>query len=269
MMKISLLKIWAFSFLVAATAVSCTEKIDIKLDNASPQLVIEAIITNEPLSLVIISKSTNPNLPANSIETVSNALVVISDNSGNVDTLKEIAKGFYQGFNSMGVPGRTYFLEVKTEDQVFKATSTMPLPVEIDSVKIEESTGNFMNPDNRRLRGVGYFKDPAGVKNYYKLESIKNGIYQFSNTVLSDRLWDGKQRTFFVPSDSLVKGDTLTARLLSIDKSVYEYFVVLRDLNSFFNKPAAPANPPTNISPPTLGYFSAHAVSKKTIIVEQ
>lgn len=249
-------------------AVSCTEKMNIKLDNTTPQLVIEGFVTNEPICLVVLSKSINPYEPSNNIKGVSKALVVISDNIGNKDTLQEVSEGFYQGFKTAGVPGRTYFLEVKVEDKTYTASSTMPQPVEIDSVKIEESTGSFMNPDNKRLRGIGYFKDPAGIKNYYKLEAIKNGKYQFSNTVLSDRLWDGKLRTFFVPSDSIVKGDTLTARLLSIDQNVYEYFLVLRDLNSLFNKPAAPANPPTNISPTTLGYFSAHTVNAKTIIVE-
>lgn len=267
-MKRKTLKTLGAAFIAVVIAVSCTEKMNIKLDNAAPQLVIEGIVTNDPYCAVLLSKSTNANEPANNIKGVSNALVVISDNTGNKDTLQELTEGFYQGFKTAGVPGRTYFLEVKVENKTYTASSTMPEPVEIDSVKIEESTGSFMNPDNKRLRGVCYFKDPAGIKNYYKLEAIKNGKYQFSNTVFTDRLWDGKLRTFFVPSDSIVKGDTLTARLLSIDQNVYEYFLVLRDLNSLFNKPAAPANPPTNISPTTLGYFSAHTVNAKTIIVE-
>jgi hypothetical protein len=267
-MKRNRIKIIGAAGILVFSVIACTEKMDVPLNTSAPQLVIEGIITDEPYCVVMISKSSSLDSAFSIPNGVSGALVIVSDNAGNQDTAQEVRKGMYRCFKIAGVPGKTYSLQVIVGGITYRATSTMPQKVMIDSVKIEESTGSFINPDIKRLRGICYFKDPAGVRNFYKIESIQNNMYQFSVSVASDRLWDGKLRNLLVPSDTLLKGDVLTARLLSIDQNVYEYFRVLRDLNSVFNRPAAPANPPSNISPPTLGYFSAHAVSEKSVVVE-
>ncbi|HEX3384292.1 MAG TPA: DUF4249 domain-containing protein, partial [Mucilaginibacter sp.] len=54
-----------------------------------------------------------------------------------------------------------------------------------------------------------------------------------------------------------------------IDKPIYTYWYSLMQLQ--VNNPGgqvAPSNPPTNISPTTLGYFSAHTTQTMTLVVK-
>ena len=250
--------------LMAWVATSCTEKIDLVLKNAGPQLVIEGRVTDEPGPYyVLVSKST-PYNTKQILEGVDSAIVVISDDAGNTDTLTKIIQGVYLTNTLQGVVGRRYLLEVRTEEKLYQAFSTMPPPVAIDSIGFDRSIGF----DNREsLSADCFFRDPAGVANYYKVEANINGEKQPSNEASADRLWDGKFRNLFIPNDTLIAGDTLEVSLLMLDGKVFEYFNALEDVGGGFNQPAAPANPPTNIMPQTLGYFSAHSVSKKIAIV--
>ncbi len=261
------LRLFSLAIVLLFFTVSCTEKIDLKLKNDEPQLVIEGKVTDEHYAGVFITESMRFN-EALTYKSVQNATVIISDDAGNADTLFQEYDGFYRSYNIQGTSGRTYFLKVYHNGITYEAASTMPYAVPVDSLTVEETFGNFADPESKRLRGVCHFADPAGIRNFYKVEAIRNGQYQYSKFVSSDRLWDGKIRTFNVPSDTLAVGDTLTARLISIDRNVFEYFLVLRNLGSQLNQPAAPANPTTNIAPPTLGYFSAHAVRTATVVVK-
>ncbi|ULT26048.1 hypothetical protein KUH03_03495 [Sphingobacterium sp. E70] len=54
--------------------------------------------------------------------------------------------------------------------------------------------------------------------------------------------------------------------MLCVDKTVYNYWYSLMQQSA--NSGVTPSNPPTNISPVTLGYFSAHTFSTKSIQVD-
>ena len=249
---------------MAWIAASCTEKIDLKLKNADPQLVIEGRVTDEPGPYYVLVSKSSPYNTKQILEGVDSALVVISDDAGNTDTLTKVYQGVYLTNTLQGVVGRTYFLKVLVEEKLYQAACAMPPPVAIDSIGFERSTG-FNNQE--QLSADCFFRDPAGIANYYKVEASINGKKQPSNDASADRLWDGKFRNLFVPNDTLIAGDTLEVSLLSINEKVFNYFDGLEDVSGGFNQPAAPANPQTNIVPQTLGYFSAHSVSKKTAIV--
>ena len=63
-------------------------------------------------------------------------------------------------------------------------------------------------------------------------------------------------------------GDTVKVEMQCIDKPVYTYWATLMQQNNDFGQGVTPSNPPTNITPATLGYFSAHTTQTKTIIVK-
>jgi hypothetical protein len=58
-------------------------------------------------------------------------------------------------------------------------------------------------------------------------------------------------------------------RIKTIDKATYDYFYTLRDVLSSDQAATslAPANPNTNLTNGSLGYFSAYTVDTKTIIL--
>jgi len=67
----------------------------------------------------------------------------------------------------------------------------------------------------------------------------------------------------------IFSGDTVTVEMQCIDLPVYTYWETLMQEQS--NGPGGgvtPSNPPTNITPATLGYFSAHTTQSQTIIVK-
>jgi hypothetical protein len=67
----------------------------------------------------------------------------------------------------------------------------------------------------------------------------------------------------------IYSGDTVTVEMQCIDKPIFTYWNTLDQQQSQGLQGAvAPANPPTNITPATLGYFSAHTTQSETIVVK-
>ncbi len=68
----------------------------------------------------------------------------------------------------------------------------------------------------------------------------------------------------------IVTGDTITVSLLSIDQATYNYFNQLNDILISDRAPTAlsPANPTSNISNGSLGYFAAYTVDTRSIVLK-
>ncbi|MFM2306705.1 MAG: hypothetical protein RLZZ367_1374 [Bacteroidota bacterium] len=253
--------------LVVATviATACQEKIDLKLKNGEPQVVIEANLSDQPgPHYVIITKSVRFD-DSNNIKGLSGAQVIISDDAGNSDTLVEAFAGLYATTSIQGVIGRTYHLQATVEGTTYEAYSYINPPVDIDSIIVKEET-DFGGETKKN--GEIQVQDPGGVTNYYRVISFLNGDQSSGFDVHRDRLWDGKLRTFNVPHSDYKTGDTLTVNLLSITEKAYTYFDQFNQNSGNFGAPAAPANPDSYFTPSALGYFSAHSVKTKTTIVQ-
>ena len=252
---------------IALAGTSCEEKIDIKVKNGTPKVVVEANISDQPGPYyVLVSKSKLFN-EDNNIQGVAGATVVISDDAGNSDTLTEpFIAGLYQTNTIQGVVGRNYRIQVTVEGVTYESFSQMQPPVDIDSLYVFYET-NFEGEQESEAEII--VRDPAGVSNFYRLVSYKHGKQSNGFNVQRDRLWDGKLRNFNVPDDGdLVTGDTLTVELRSIDERSFIYFDQFNDNQNNFGAPAAPANPDPVFTPSCLGYFSAYSVKTKTIIVQ-
>jgi hypothetical protein len=63
-------------------------------------------------------------------------------------------------------------------------------------------------------------------------------------------------------------GDTVAVEMHCIDPAMYKYWFSLSQSATGETETASPANPVTNLSGGTLGYFSAHTVRSKSIIVK-
>lgn len=249
---------------------SCEKVIDIDLNKADRKIVIEGIITDQPGTHTIkLTQSVNYN-EANTFPAVSGAVVIIRDNAGNTETLTESLPGIYTTNTIQGVSGRTYTLGVTVGETTYTAISTMPEAVSIDTLLIEELNG----PHGSEKIIKAQYTDPAGIANFYRFILFRNNIEELT-FIADDRLQDGAVITYplFSRSDefSIRTGDTLIVHLQSIDKSVYEYFRTLNELSngaSHGGSASLPANPLTNIDNEALGYFSAHSIRTKTIIIQ-
>jgi hypothetical protein len=154
---------------------------------------------------------------------------------------------------------------VKIQDNTFSSSSTMPEPVEINTIYTENS-----GMDNKIL--CVDFLDPENEENYFKLVEYKNGKQITEFYVTSDDLHPGEMITYRImpmgmDSDGkLESGDLVAIRLETIDKNVYEYF---RTAGQDGSQSASPSNPVSNISGNVLGYFNACSATKKSITVKE
>jgi Domain of unknown function (DUF4249) len=250
-------------------ACSCTKVIQVNLNDASPQIVIEGNITNSPGPYQVqINKTVNFS-DANVYPAVSDAVVKITDSSSGItDVLTETSAGIYTTrLLPQGMAGHTYQLYVLTNGETFTAASTLPQPVTLDSVTFQHN-GRF---GGTNINAVANFQDPPGIANYYTFTEYVNGKQLNQIFAYDDRLSDGKyiRQQFFTDSSYLNTGDNLVLKMNCVDKNVWNYFNTLDQVTNGNNfQSTAPSNPVTNISNNALGYFSASAVNSISTTVK-
>lgn len=254
--------------LAAAALYSCKKIVALNLNDAPPQIVIQGEVTDSAGPYTVYINKSVDFYADNTFPALSGAIVKITDNTGVSDSLTETAPGVYATHILQGVPGNTYTLSVLAQNASYTSSSTMPLPVPLDSVTFK-TTGGF---GQKNISAVVNFQDPAGIKNYYQFVEFINGV-QFNKEifVFDDRLSDGRYISSTLRTDSsyLNAGDMLQVNMYCIDEPVYNYFFQLAQSSGVgaFNSSASPANPSSNISNGALGYFSAHTTQSKTVIV--
>lgn len=249
---------------------SCTEIISIDFNEADPQLVVEAYIPQSHNAEVIITKTVNCNADYNSNE-VTGARVMLENGAGDREALYEYIPGHYRSVNIKGIPGEKYKLTIETEDkyEVIESIDVMPAPVPISKVRVKHS--DLPEVDGVALpqwEVVVEYTDPEKVENYYRFIEYLNGKIAGSY-VETDKLNDGKKNKYFLTcmDRQMEPGDTLTIEMQSISKAVYDYFYGFSMLNTV-SQGYTSVNPISNISGVKLGYFSAHTVNQKTVIIE-
>jgi hypothetical protein len=293
--------LFIFIFLFAG----CVEfdQYDLKLKDAEPRLVVEGLVTNQPGPYYIhLTKSkTGAFVPPDNnyysnAEPITDAIVIISDDSNQLDTLKLIevgvhsdsleylpCGGFYKTSSLKGISGHTYFMKVIHNGRIYSSSAYMPPVPEIDSLGYYLNKVEIVGKSDYYLPLL-YFKEPQGIKNYYLIQL---------NNDLSSRIYSSNNRwQFSILSDEFLKpyvnglnvspgatpeginyspvywpGDSIYVALSSLTKEGYSYYKAL--LDQFDNDGGAykptPASPPGNISNGGLGLFRASAVSEKRI----
>jgi hypothetical protein len=267
-MKTPYLRINVIAIVLLLIITSCTKVIDLKLNNDSEKLVIEGNVTNVPGMQVIklnrnVSTSSTNNYPA-----VSGANVSVNDNLGNVFPFTEGPSGTYTSVNLIGASGNNYTLSVSAGGQSYTASSVMPVQVALDSVTAKDD--DFNNSKHKKELTVHY-KDPAGIQNQYRFVVTVNGVQIKRVFTFDDRFTDGRNTQQKIMQDNvdIYAGDTVKVEMQCIDKPIFTYWdTLMSQVESGPGGSVTPSNPPTNITPYTLGYFSAHTSQIKTIVIK-
>jgi hypothetical protein len=241
---------------------SCQREIDINLNESNPKYVIEGNISDQTGPYEVkITKTVNFD-DSNNYPPVSEALVIIGEDTGITDTLTEIQLGRYVTNHIIGISGRTYHLTVKIGQETFSAISTMPQLVNFDSLTQENINGN----SGRDIRlVVPKYTDPAGIANYYLFWVTKNDSLQHNIFVRNDAGADGRVavQPLGVRANA---GDTISVEMQCINRQNYDYFFGLAEIAR--QSSATPTNPVSNITGGALGYFNAHTTQTKRIIIQ-
>lgn len=256
------------------TVSSCEKVIDVKLDTADKKYVIEGVLTNQPGTCMVLLSQTSDFSADNDFMGVSGAAIQITEQGGATTQLTETSTGVYQATALTGTTGKTYTLSVTIDGQSFLASSTMPVQVNMDSIF---TTGEESPGGNRKLVNVQY-NDPAAIGNNYRFVQYVNGVKEKQIFVRNDELTNGNQSIIKLryprndnnePDNDLKPGDFITVDMQCIDSAVYLYWYSLNRsaTGGGGQNSATPANPVTNISGGALGYFSAHTLQSKTLVL--
>jgi hypothetical protein len=250
----------------------CQKVIKLDLNSAEKKYVIEAVITDQANSCKVLLTQTKNFDENNAFNGVSGASITISDNNAASVTLTETSPGVYEAPGIKGFSGHTYRLSVTVGGQTFRAASTMPALVRFDSLYITERT--LFNKSNKYA--TLSYTDPVGRGNAYRYIQYVNEIKEKTIFVRDDDLTDGRkiERILFFFGDNneeekkkLKKNDVVRVEMLCIDYPIYKYWYSLSQSSTGQNQSATPGNPVTNVQGGALGYFSAHTLQSKTIVV--
>lgn len=247
---------------------SCEKVIDVKVDDAAKKYVIDAVLTNEPGGCQVKVSQTKSISESNEFVGVAGAQVRIMDENGVAANLTEVRQGVYQS-SLAGIPGKSYMLQVNVGGEAFTATSKMPHPVSIDSLYMSYMT--MMN--EKEYYATVVYNDPQEKGNAYRYVQYINGRMTKDIFVQNDELSNGRKNTIALFSqddlqDELKAGDQVRVEMLSIDPQVYKYWNSLWQGATGEGNSASPANPVSNLMGGALGYFSAHTLSAKTVVLE-
>ncbi len=247
---------------------ACEDPITLQPKDNTPKYVIEGMITNEAGNCRVNVSQTKSLSASNQFNGVSGAIVKISYD-GQTINLTETEKGVYKTNLINGTPGVTYQLQVNINGELFTASSKMPAIVPFLDFKLKPS-----DYDSLRTTPMVKFKDPEGINNFYWFQQYINDKLQSQYLVLNDEYTPGQEVNNYLvfenttknASKNIKRGDKLMAEMHCIDPAVYTYLFSLSNANGSLDG-AAPANPLNNIKGGALGFFSAHTVERKTLII--
>ncbi|MCU7616360.1 DUF4249 domain-containing protein [Chryseobacterium sp. PBS4-4] len=252
----------------------CEKEIDLDLDDQSGNIVIEANVTDQVGPYYVKITKSVAFTADNVYPVIKDATVVLSDNTGQTETLTYIGEGFYETKTFSAVPGRTYTLKVSAEGKVYTAQSKMPEPVLLEDLEQD----SFLVAGEMSYTLLPVFTDPPALGNRYLFNYYVNNSGKIFEA-FSDNVNNGmaNQRPLFLPNEDddgdgekTKVGDTVHVEMQCIDTNVYTYFSSLLQIIDGGGPGGGitPSNPPSNISNGALGYFSAHTVSKKTYVIQ-
>lgn len=272
-------KIFLFISLALIVLTSCEQVIDIDLNLAAPALVINGKIAQDSLVNICIQETTSYFSP-DSQHCIDSATVIVTEDNNIPDTLINISYGRYSSKTLKGKAGSSYNMKVIYDGREYEADSFLPNTPHIYGLSTlpllsffgdDSSQSNF--PPGGRMDSIPnmlitkLYQDPS-KDDYFLMQYFLNG--------------ENISRPYNPASDASAKNDTLNIRIVSgfylgdtivvkaysVDKDVYTYFDMLKDISSgnIFSA-STPYNPHSNISNGALGIFSAMNMSSDTVIV--
>lgn len=256
---------------------SCTERIDIELDETFTRLIVYGTLTTDTTRHYIELSKTTSYYYNQAPPPVTNAVVEISDNLGNRVLLTEENPGLYATPPSFFVlPGRVYTLQIELEEEInghryYEATSV------VNSINPIDSIGLVYQPlwGEKGFYEVTCYYQDAPTRDFYMFDIYKNGELLTDTItkriVVSDEFFNGSYTNgigvgFLDQSkerEMLYPGDTITFRGSNVTEEYYTFIWTLQQETGFqtplFSGP--PANIQSNITNGAIGFFTAFSVS--------
>ncbi len=266
-MKFNYISILMFIGVVAALA-SCEEVIQLELKNTQPVTVIEATL-NATTGECKVEATHSAGFYDTNFTRIKGATVKLTTGSGMERILTEVGPGVYLARSLKPVPDEIFSLTLTdSAGNIFTATSSVPHPVFLDSLKVVRGFGD-PRPDAEPIFLINpKWQDPPGVSNYYRFKVTKNGkLRQGSFNITSDEAFDGTEVDIPLYRYSFDLGDTVRLEFQTIDSVSHAYFSQVNDMARPSFVSATPYNPIGNFDNGALGYFGIYCSEIRDTIV--
>jgi hypothetical protein len=282
-----------FLFTGVLALMGCETVIDLPLTSNPHKVVVDGLITTEPGPYYVnLWYTTNYSFGDSTdlTEFISGARVVIKDDLGHSEPLREVIPGRYRTDSLSafrGEVGRSYAIDIITEagKHYVSIPEKMPARVLIDSVYY------FLS---HPMEGGEYFElyidytDPVGKGNNYRWHSSVNGFYLIDIDIDNDQFTDGQTINgrrlfgfrFFSNIDSVSTTDSMVVEVnqASLTKEAFDFWTVAQQHynpqdNAPYDIPPSPlignihnADDPDDFA---LGYFGASGFSTVRVVVRK
>src|SRR5690349_826220 len=254
---------------------SCEKTVLLDLDQMSPKVVIEGLVSDQPGYQFVKVSRTVDFYDSGETPRVTDAVVTVEDDLGNeflyvhnphhhVDSA-----GYYlPAVPFVGEAGRTYHLTVTVGSEKYEAEDKMYDVTAIDSLqyKVNEDERDDPKEDGKFYEVLMFAKEPQETSDYYLFKFFRNDslkiynptdIYFADDKVLGEEINGVPSPIFYAPEDSA------RVEMYSLSRVGYVFYSDLFNLinndGGMFSPP--PANSRTNITNGALGFFQVSAVS--------
>ena len=253
---------------IALLFTSCEKIVDLAYKDNQSGIIINGNITNGTGPYFVKITRSIKLTETGTYPTVDHAVVTMSDNAGNRETLIPQGNGIYRTIALKGVAGRTYTLTVQAENQTYTAQSTMPQQVPFDSIHVEK----VVFTSETEYNVIPVYNDPPVTGNHYRFVLSVNDKLINQHFIQNDEVKNGVVNTLRLEINgddlTLKQGDSIHLTMQCIDKNVALFYKTLMLMaDSGPGGGTTPTNPPSNISNGALGVFSAHIVETKSVVL--
>lgn len=255
------------SVVLAVAAVSCEKVIVLELDEAPPQIVVEAVLKDSPGNNYILLSYTSAVYTDQNFDKISGADVRVTDKDGNEYLFPEdpVIPGRYHNAIFEVLPQNDYTLHIVAEGETLTSQCHSYAKPQIDSLTYYPSPFYIGQEDTFYM--IDYYSvDNVNEMNQYRVRIWINGEEQRDYLYIgNDDFINGiSYNAPFFGADAY-KGDTVFVELITLDKANYTY---LYTLSSNASNSTAPANPTSNIEGNAIGYFGAFSTDTLSIIIQ-
>lgn len=255
-------------FFFLLTFYGCEKVIDVPLNEADQNIVVEAILKDHPGNNYILLSKTGSVYESSDFDKVEDATVKVISEDGEITVFEHQGEGLYNHAEFSVVPGKRYDLEITAGDRVITSSCQTRSKPKLDSLSGLLLTGSFGVPEGDTLYLMSFHSvDNADEENYYWVKIFRNGRENSGYYLGNDDFINGQyyEAQFF--GSEADPRDTVFVEMISMDEANYDYFVGLANNLSQGPFSAAPANPPSNLTGDALGFFGAYTTDTLSIIL--
>jgi hypothetical protein len=257
-------------FVCSILLFSCQKVIDINPQQGAVMVIIQGDLYTDSVAHVIVTKSTNYLSPYKP-PSIATALVVLSDNHGNIDTLSwNVFKNEFQGNKLLGVVNDVYTLTVQLEGKKYSSTSLLPYLEPADSIDVIKKAKTGFQSEKYEM--YLYAKVSTNKNLYFLYKGYADNLFLNgpNDIYIGDNINStGNLDGINIGYNKYQVGEVAKLEIYSLTEAADKFYTAaklqLRNDGGFFSTP--PANVPSMFSNNAIGLFQCSDVQVLTTTV--